>query len=236
MSKIISKIKIYNDITNFSEIARRYFINNFYDGALTILGIILGFLVVILKNSNNIPSIYIILPGLGTSISMLVSGLSGSYLSEKAEQKKKKAEMAMAMGITGEPDEINIEVDIITQEEELKKAMLKTVHLDKKFKKVKKKKKIKTLHDKAESFAGIFVAFINGVAPFLGGLIPLIPYFFVPNANLITFFISFIIIFMCIIILGIYIGYISKESTIIHILKMLFAFTITIIIVLLVLG
>ena len=167
---------------------------------------------------------------------MLVSGLSGSYLSEKAEQKKKKAEMAMAMGITGEPDEINIEVDIITQEEELKKAMLKTVHLDKKFKKVKKKKKIKTLHDKAESFAGIFVAFINGVAPFLGGLIPLIPYFFVPNANLITFFISFIIIFMCIIILGIYIGYISKESTIIHILKMLFAFTITIIIVLLVLG
>ena len=68
MSKIISKIKIYNDITNFSEIARRYFINNFYDGALTILGIILGFLVVILKNSNNIPSIYIILPSLGTSI------------------------------------------------------------------------------------------------------------------------------------------------------------------------
>lgn len=236
MSKIISKIKIYNDITNFSEIARRYFINNFYDGALTILGIILGFLIVILKNSNNIPSIYIILPGLGTSISMLVSGFSGSYLSEKAEQKKKKAKMAMAMGITDEPDEINIEVDIITQEEELKKAMLKTVHLDKKFKKVKKKKKIKTLHDKAESFAGIFVAFINGVAPFFGGLIPLIPYFFVPNADLITFFISFIIIFMCIIILGIYIGYISKESIIIHILKMLFAFTITIIIVLLVLG
>lgn len=42
MSKIKSKIKIYNDITNFSEIARRYFINNFYDGALTILGIVLG--------------------------------------------------------------------------------------------------------------------------------------------------------------------------------------------------
>ncbi|KKN31593.1 hypothetical protein LCGC14_0822280 [marine sediment metagenome] len=236
MSKIKSKIKIYNDITNFSEIARRYFINNFYDGALTILGIVLGFLVVILKNSNNIPSIYIILPGLGTSISMFVSGLSGSYLSEKAEQKKGKAKMAMAMAITDEPDEINNEVDILTQKEELEKAMLKTVDLDKKFRKVKKKKKIKTLHDKAESFARIFVAFINGVAPLLGGLIPLIPYFFFPNANLITFFMSFITIFMCIIILGIYIGHISKESIIKHILEMLFAFAITIIIVLLVLG
>ena len=238
MSKIKNTLKIYNDITHYSEIARRYFINNFYDGALTILGILLGFFVVILRSTTQtaIPSIYIILPGLGTAISMFTSGASGSYLSEKAEQKKNKAERAMAMGIINEPIELHNNVDIETQEEELEKAMLKTVHFDNKFNNIKKKKKIKTIYDKAESFAGIFVAFVNGFAPFLGGLVPLIPFFFVDNAELISFILSFLIILVCIIILGIYLGHISKESVIKHILKMLFAFTITIIIVVLILG
>lgn len=238
MSKIKNTLKIYNDITHFSEIARRYFINNFYDGALTILGILLGFFIVILRNTTQtaIPSSYIILPGLGTAISMFTSGVSGSYLSEKAEQKKNKAERALAMGISNKPIELHNNVDIETQEEELEKAMLKTVRLDSNFNKRKKKKKIKTLYDKAESFAGIFVALINGFAPFLGGLVPLIPFFLVDNADLISFLFSFFIILVCIIILGIYLGHISKESVIKHILEMFFAFTITIIIVVLILG
>ena len=58
---------------------------------LTALGILLGFFVILLSKPNQpIQSNYIILTGLGTSISMLISGISGSYLSERAEQKKDK--------------------------------------------------------------------------------------------------------------------------------------------------
>ena len=31
---MIKKLKIYNEITGYAQIARRYFINNFYDGNL----------------------------------------------------------------------------------------------------------------------------------------------------------------------------------------------------------
>jgi VIT1/CCC1 family predicted Fe2+/Mn2+ transporter len=240
MSRIKSQIKVYNEITNFIEIARRYFINNFYDGALTILGILLGFFVVIVKNpsQSTIPSVYIILPGLGTTISMFMSGISGSYLSERAEQKKLKADLALAMGIIDEEVEEENQEDLGTQEEELKKAMLKPVRLENNNiqTKAKKKRKIKTIHDKAESFSEIIVAFVNGAAPFSGGVVPLIPFFFVKNASFIIFIFSFLVILLCIIVLGIFVGRISKESIAKNILQMLFAFTLTFIIVVLFLG
>jgi len=49
--KIIEKIKTYSRITNLWGVARRYFVNNFYDGMLTVLGILLGFFVVLLKEN-----------------------------------------------------------------------------------------------------------------------------------------------------------------------------------------
>jgi predicted membrane protein (TIGR00267 family) len=90
--------------------------------------------------------------------------------------------------------------------------------------------KRKTLHEKAESFANKIVSTVNGTAPFLGGLVPLIPFLFVPYPNLITFIISFGIIFAMIIFLGIFLGYIAKESIIKNIFHMALASTITIII------
>ena len=90
MSNFKEKMKTYNEITNYGATARRYFINNFYDGNLTVLGILLGFFVIVLKDPTQptVSSVYVLLTGLGTSISMLISGMSGSYLSEKAEQKQ----------------------------------------------------------------------------------------------------------------------------------------------------
>ncbi len=157
---------------------------------------------------------------------------------ERAEQKKIKAEMEMAMGIIDEEDDEENQPDLGAQEEELKRAMLKPVRLENNNvkPKPKKKRKIKTIHDKAINFSEIIVAIINGLAPFLGGLVPLIPFFFVRNANFITFIQSFIIILLCIIVLGIFIGRVSKESIIINIVQMLFAFTITIIVVLIFIG
>jgi len=75
---MFKKLKMYNEITGYMEIARRYFIINFYDGVLTILGILLGFFVILLNNPNApIPSSFVILTGLATSISMLISGFYG---------------------------------------------------------------------------------------------------------------------------------------------------------------
>ena len=88
---MFKKAKTYAKITNLWPIARRYFVNNFYDGMLTVLGILLGFFVLILKGDQpSIDSNLVVLTGFGSSISMFISGLTGSYLSEKAEQKKNK--------------------------------------------------------------------------------------------------------------------------------------------------
>jgi len=236
MSKPKSKYKIYDEITNFSLIARRYFINNFYDGILTVFGILLGFFVLIIKDlpEHSISSTYILLTGFSTSITMFFSGISGSYLSEKAEQKKMHTDLDKAMGLLN--NDVTEDLDIEEEEKEIEKAMLKPVRLKREKRKRKKRKRVKSIYRKAENFASIVVSFVNGVAPFLGGLMPLIPFFFVPEANFYTFLSSFVIIFFCIIFLGLFVGRISKESRIKSIIQMLGAFSITMIIVILFLG
>lgn len=201
------------------------------------MGILLGFLVIILNNPDQtIPSYYIILTGTGTSISMLFSGISGSYLSERAEQKKELIELEHAMGL-----HVKTEEDI-TDEIEIQKAMVvppKTFTANMKKRrsiKSKKKKKPKTLHEKAERFTGIVVASVNGISPFLGGLVAILPFFFVAEAGLISFIASFVLIFICLIFLGIFLGKISKESIIKSIFQMVGAFILTIVITILILG
>ena len=100
----------------------------------------------------------------------------------------------------------------------------------------KEKKQIKTLQKKAESFASIVVSIINGFSPFLGGIVPLIPFTFITKAGIMVFIISFLIILICIIMLGVFLGIVSRESIIKNILQMVFAFFITIIITLFFLG
>ena len=236
MTKPMSKYKTYDEITNFSLIARRYFINNFYDGILTVFGILLGFFVLLIKDlhENSISSAYILLTGFSTSITMFFSGISGSYLSEKAEQKKMQSDLDKAMGLLNNdaPEEVNIE----EEEREIEKAMLKPVRLKREKRKKEKRKKVKSIYKKAENFASIVVALVNGLAPFLGGLLPLIPFLIVNEAEFITFVYSFVIIFISIIFLGLFVGQISKESKIKSIIQMLGAFTLTLIIVVLFLG
>ncbi|MFX1339967.1 MAG: VIT1/CCC1 transporter family protein [Promethearchaeota archaeon] len=242
---MIKKLKTYNEITNYSQIARRYFVNNFYDGMLTIMGILLGFLVFLLQNPNQpILSSYVILTGMGTSISMLISGISGSYLSEKAEQKKGRKELERAMGIIVEKEEEQEAKDSMENEvEEIQKAMVIPVNKRNTIRKrkysLKRKrmeKKAKTLHEKAETFTGIIVSIVNGISPFLGGIVAILPFFFVEEAGLTCFITSFVIIFICIIFLGIFLGYISEESIPKNILQMVAAFSLTIIITVLILG
>ena len=240
----MEKLKIYNEITGYTKIARRYFVNNFYDGMLTALGVLLGFFVILLNNpSQPIQSNFIILTGLGTSISMLISGISGSYLSERAEQKKGKKELEQAMGISKEEEEKEkLAVDELDEEEIQKAMVVPPKNLNRKakirifVKRKIKKKKAKTLHEKAESFTGIVVSLVNGISPFLGGIVAIIPFFFIAEAGIMSFITSFIIIFVCIIFLGTFLGIISKDSILKNIIQMVAAFSLTIIITILFLG
>ena len=141
---MFERAKTYAKITNLWSIARRYFVNNFYDGMLTVLGILLGFFVLILKgDQRSIDSYFVILTGVGSSISMLISGLTGSYLSEKAEQKKIKEELNRAMVITNSEEEEVLEDSIDVKE--IEKAMLIKINHNVKLKTIsrlrKKKKK-----------------------------------------------------------------------------------------------
>jgi len=213
-------------------------VNNFYDGMLTVLGILLGFFVVILKGGqNSVDTHLVILTGVGSSISMFISGITGSYLSEKAEQKKIKEELNRAMLITEEKDD---ELDDDVNIEEIEKAMLtklsNDIEISRNSNLKKKKKRSKNIQEKAETFASIVVAVVNGLSPFLGGLVALIPFFFVSVAYFSTFIISFSIILVCIISLGVFLGVVSKESILKNIIQMVFAFGLTLIISIFLLG
>jgi predicted membrane protein (TIGR00267 family) len=229
---MLDNFKTYAKITNLWAIARRYFVNNFYDGMLTVLGILLGFFVTIIRgNQSIVNSNLIILACIGSSISMFVSGLSGSYLSERAEQRKMKVELDKAM-VKNENEEENLESEIDL--DEIEKAMLIKIEKRRRLLKIRSsdpnKKKPKTIQEKAEQFASIIVAIINGSSPFFGGLVPVIPFFFVSTASVIVFINSFIIILFCIVLLGIFLGTIAKESILKNVIQMSLAFLITILI------
>jgi len=241
---MIEKFKTYAKITDFVSIARRYFVNNFYDGMLTIIGILLGFFILIFKEGQQtVDSHIVLLTGFATSISMFMSGLSGSYISEKAEQKRSKSELDKAMVILKEAGEEEEEDDKLLDNKEIEKAMV-TVHFNDQNriknlnlkKSNKKRRKAKTLVEKAERFASIIVALVNGCAPLLGGTVPLIPFFFTLKATFSFFIYSFLIVFICIVLLGIFVGFISRESIWKNALQMLGAFGLTIIVSILVLD
>jgi len=71
IKKTFKRWKQYSKISGVSSITRRYFVMNAFDGALTMLGVVIG--------------AYI-----AGSIAMGASGMSGAYMAEKAEREKIK--------------------------------------------------------------------------------------------------------------------------------------------------
>lgn len=204
---------------------------------LTILGILLGFFVILLQSPEQaIQAKYIVLTGLGSSISMLISGTSGSYLSERAEQRREKKRLDHAMGIFS-AEEMKAFPEEEPEEKDIQKAMITTIEIKdrKKFSLKRKTKKIKTIHEKAETFTIIIVSFVNGISPFFGGIVAITPFFFVTEAGIMSFLYSFVIILICIVLLGIFLGTVSKESIPKNILQMLVAFIVTIVIIIIIL-
>jgi len=79
-------------VTSSHAIARRYFVVNGFDGALTMLGIIIGFYF------SGEASISITISAcLGAAIALGMSGLSSAYVSESAERRQELKELETAM-------------------------------------------------------------------------------------------------------------------------------------------
>lgn len=80
---LLTHVRFLLRITRTHDIVRRYFVVNGFDGALTMLGLIIGFQV-----SAPADLSVIVNAGLGAAIALGVSGMSSAYVSESAEQRR----------------------------------------------------------------------------------------------------------------------------------------------------
>ena len=86
------QLRLLLRITRSHGIMRRYFVVNGFDGALTMLGLIIGFLV-----STPAELAVIINVCLGAAIALGMSGMSSAYVSEAAERKRALGQLEGAM-------------------------------------------------------------------------------------------------------------------------------------------
>ena len=89
---LLRQTRFLLDITRTREIVRRYFVVNGFDGALTMLGLIIGFLVSAPADLSVVINVC-----LGAAIALGMSGLSSAYISESAERKHALEKLERAM-------------------------------------------------------------------------------------------------------------------------------------------
>ncbi len=78
----------YSKISGAGGIARRAFANNSFDGVLTMVGVVMGSLVVGVEDPQ-----VILITGLSTALAIGISGGWGAYLAESAERRKEIDEL-----------------------------------------------------------------------------------------------------------------------------------------------
>ena len=88
ISEFYCEVKGYNRMVGISEIARRYFANNAFDGVLTTIGVLIGNYLAGVRDVA-VP----IRIGLATSVAMGISGMWGAYLVETAERQRELTEL-----------------------------------------------------------------------------------------------------------------------------------------------
>jgi len=95
--KWFKRIDRYSRIVDIGEISRRYFVINSFDGALSMIGVILGAKIAGIENPLSV-----IWLGLSIALTMGISGFSGAYIAEKAERTRyiKEMEAALATKLT----------------------------------------------------------------------------------------------------------------------------------------
>ncbi len=88
----LKQLKTLLEISHSVEIMRRYFVVNGYDGALTMLGLIMGFYV-----SDRVELGVVITSCLAAALALGMSGISSAYISEAAERRLTLAQLEKAM-------------------------------------------------------------------------------------------------------------------------------------------
>jgi len=255
LKSLTKKWRKYSELSNLGIIARRKFFNNCFDGALTCAGIVSGSFILSLPNLSNpaqsLSPTIIIITGFSTALAIGISGLWGAFLSEEAERKKKLDDLKKEMVITEEGNaeegkdhkEINNENNsekILQEDEEIQKAMVAPIKInhsnDKRKFSLKSKKKVKnskTLIEQSEKFATIIASLVDGGAPVLGSVLPLIPFFFGTNLTLFHFLVSYAILVGVLVYLGIFLGNISGGGRLKYTLHLVMAGITTLIVSLL---
>jgi VIT1/CCC1 family predicted Fe2+/Mn2+ transporter len=235
----------YSEMSNLGEIARRKFFNNCFDGALTCAGIVSGMFILFISDpTKNVP-IDVVITGFATALAIGISGLWGAFLSEEAERKKKISDLKRDMAIYESPEDIiklddegDLIIDSSDQEEkEIRLAMVTPIIFNsrKSHRRIKLRhkynnKRKESLVERAESFASIIAAIVDGAAPALGSSLPLIPFFFGMNLTFFHFIFSYAILIGILVYLGIFLGSISGGGKLRYVINLVLAGIITLLI------
>lgn len=246
----LKKWRKYSEMSNLGIIARRKFFNNAFDGALTCAGIVSGNFIYFLSNpGHNLTSTIIIITGFSTALAIGISGLWGAFLSEDAERKKKIIDLKKEMVILEEKLKNNDkEARKQEFEEKLKKekiaiqrAMITPMNMDHKddyrqdyFSDMEiAKNEKKSLIEQSERFATIVASLVDGGAPVLGSVLPLLPFFFGPVLSLFHFIFSYAVLVGILVYLGVFLGNISGGGRVKYTLHLVTAGVTTLIVSLL---
>lgn len=89
---VSADLRLLLKITRSQDIVRRYFVVNGFDGALTMLGLNMGFYV-----SGGGDLSVVVSACIGAAVALGMSGLSSAYISEAAERKRWLADLESAM-------------------------------------------------------------------------------------------------------------------------------------------
>jgi predicted membrane protein (TIGR00267 family) len=248
LKSLIEKWRKYSDLSNLGIIVRRKFFNNAFDGALTCAGIVSGSFIIFLAGERLSSSI-IIITGLSTALAIGISGLWGAFLSEEAERTKKMIDLKKEMVIYEEDKKtktndkedsgLNNDAKEALETQEIQKAMITPInltHSKNKYslkEKKKKKKNNASIIEQSERFATIVASLVDGGAPVLGSVLPLIPFFFGDTLSLFHFLISYGVLIAILIYLGIFLGNISEGSHVKYAIHLVTAGVVTLLVSLL---
>jgi len=209
----IKKWRKYSELSNLGIIVRRKFFNNAFDGALTCAGIVSGSFIIFMSNpTQSLSSAIIIITGLSTALAIGISGLWGAFLSEEAERKKKLDDLKKEMVILKKISE-GSEKEVI-EHDKIQKAMINPIKYDSNLGNAKNNVNYNnsdenSLIERSEKFATIIASLVDGGAPVLGSVLPLIPFFFGDVLSLFHFIISYAVLVGILVYLGIFLGKIS---------------------------
>ncbi|RLG20219.1 hypothetical protein DRN67_00495 [Candidatus Micrarchaeota archaeon] len=92
LNTLRKKYRSYERITGMSKIARRYFVMNAFDGALTMFGLIIGSYLARVSNPVLVFSV-----GMSTALAIGISGLWGAFLTEAAERQRELNKLERSM-------------------------------------------------------------------------------------------------------------------------------------------